>query len=317
MRVLIVGAGAVGQVYGRHLQRAGVEVAFFVKEKHAAEARSGFTMYPLDQGTEPVRFEGFDVLTSVAEVAARSWDQVWLAVSSPALRGAWLPGILGAIEGATLVMLQGGLDDRALVLERWSPERLVTGLIAFIAWNAPLPGDDRMPVPGVAYWLPPLTSSPFSGVDADVAVSRLRAGGLPAKVVEAVQRRSPFPSAALTSHVAALETAGWSFDEVRRSDHLALASAAAHQAMWISARQLGSRPPLAFRLGVRPVAARALLGWGPRLVPFDLEVYLREHFTKVGDQTRQHLRTWTELGKAQGQEVGALVELVRRLEGAR
>ena len=41
LRVLLVGAGAVGQVYGYHLQKGGAQVAFFVRPKHRAEAEGG------------------------------------------------------------------------------------------------------------------------------------------------------------------------------------------------------------------------------------------------------------------------------------
>ena len=41
MNVLIVGAGAVGQVYGRHLALGGAHVYYFVREKYAAEFAAG------------------------------------------------------------------------------------------------------------------------------------------------------------------------------------------------------------------------------------------------------------------------------------
>ena len=67
MNVLIVGAGAVGQVYGRHFQRGGADVAYLVKPEHLDETRRGFTLYPLNDGRPPppVRFEGFEALTDV------------------------------------------------------------------------------------------------------------------------------------------------------------------------------------------------------------------------------------------------------------
>ena len=60
-RVLVVGAGAVGQVYGRHAQLAGADVTFFVREKYRDEVTRGFTMYPLNRrrNTEPVEVTGF------------------------------------------------------------------------------------------------------------------------------------------------------------------------------------------------------------------------------------------------------------------
>ena len=49
MKVLIIGAGAVGQVYGRHLALGGAEVSFYVKDKYADYARKGFTFYTLSK----------------------------------------------------------------------------------------------------------------------------------------------------------------------------------------------------------------------------------------------------------------------------
>ena len=50
MRALIVGAGAVGQVYGLHLQRGGAEVGFFVKERQAAQANRRVRVARLEVG---------------------------------------------------------------------------------------------------------------------------------------------------------------------------------------------------------------------------------------------------------------------------
>ncbi|MGB3623971.1 MAG: 2-dehydropantoate 2-reductase N-terminal domain-containing protein, partial [Ketobacter sp.] len=42
---LIVGAGAVGQVYGHFLQRGGASVSYLVKEKYKYDCEKGFTLY--------------------------------------------------------------------------------------------------------------------------------------------------------------------------------------------------------------------------------------------------------------------------------
>src|SRR5262245_49596595 len=121
MRALIVGAGAVGQVYGHHLARGGAEVAFLVKPKYAGEARAGFTLYPLNargrKRTEPVRWRDYRVLTDHDEVAREPCDQVYLTVSSTAVRGDWLPDLARKIGDATVIALQPGLDDREHVLQ--------------------------------------------------------------------------------------------------------------------------------------------------------------------------------------------------------
>ena len=95
MNVLIVGAGAVGQVYGRHLALGGAHVHYFVREKYAEELRRGLAFYPLN-GRKPrasairMPVAPTDVLTRLDEVKAITWDQVYLCMSSPALRGPWL-----------------------------------------------------------------------------------------------------------------------------------------------------------------------------------------------------------------------------------
>src|SRR5512140_3185515 len=79
-RVLVVGAGAVGQVYARHAQQGGADVTFFVPEKCRDQIARGLDLSPLNRGRrrrpEPVRFEAFSVMSRTSEVAASRFDQV-------------------------------------------------------------------------------------------------------------------------------------------------------------------------------------------------------------------------------------------------
>src|SRR5262249_32829564 len=136
LRVLVVGAGAVGQAYGLHLQRGGAEVVFFVRDKYRAAAERGFDLYRLRGGGRParVRLDGCAVVSRADEVAARRFDQVYLTVSSPALHGPWLAELIAAAGDATIVSLQPGADDRAVLLAAGVPaERLVAGMITLIS----------------------------------------------------------------------------------------------------------------------------------------------------------------------------------------
>jgi 2-dehydropantoate 2-reductase len=323
MNVLLVGAGAVGQVYGRHLQKGGARVAFFVKPRYADEARRGFTMYPVARRGrwDPVRFEGFDVVTGLDAVAARRWDQVWLCVSSPALAGDWLAPFLEAARAAgvgTLVTLQPGLLDRQALTALWPDERLVSGLITLIAWQAPLPGHAEPNVPGVAYWFPPGAPNPFGGPP-DLArnvADALRVGGCPATVSEDVARQAALGSSSLIPLIAGLEVAGWSFEALRRDPILGIACAAGREAARVAAAHVGGSAgpgPLLMRPGL----VRTLVPFLPKLAPFDLETYLAYHFTKVGDQTRLMLSTYAGRGRALGQPVGAIEALAQRLDASR
>jgi 2-dehydropantoate 2-reductase len=318
MNILLVGAGAVGQAYGWHLQGGGASVSFLVHEKYAAACRAGLTLYPLNRPKatrwQPVPFTGFGVLTHTDTVAAATWDQVWLCISSPALRGPWLDALLDAIGSATLVFLQPGLRDREAILERWPAERLVQGRITLLSYQAPLPGE-HVPHPGVAYFFPPLSATPFTGPPArtQAVVDALRAGGCRAKVSPHVRQQVALGSAVLMPHVVALETAGWSVQALRTGPLLPLAARASHEAMRIAATYIGCPLPAA-RHVVHPLLTRLALGLAPRLLPFDLQTYLRYHFTKVGAQTRAAMAVYIALGTELGLSSTYLEQLLREPE---
>ncbi len=312
MKALIVGAGAVGQVYGQALQRAGVDVSFYVKPKHVDEAKQGFRMYPLNGKREPFRFEGFGVVTTPEEVRAQKWDQLWLAVSATAIMADWLPALIEATGDATVVCLQPGPESKARI-GPLAGDRLVYGIIAMIAYQAPLPGEARFTEPGIAYWYPP-GGSPFSGPDARCKpiVEALAKGGCPASQQVSLDANASFGGALLQVHVAALDSAGWSWTAVKRDDTLPLAKRAWREAAVIAANLLGTKPPWWTDL-VGPFGAKLAMVAAPLLIPIDVQTYFGYHFTKVGDQTRANLDHWIVTGQKAGLPVGALSELRGRM----
>lgn len=313
-RVLIVGAGAVGQVYGRHLRAGGASVAFLVRPRYAAEARQGFAMAYLNRGTAIEREEGFEILDDLAQVAGQRWDQLWLCISSPALRGDWLAPTLAAAGGARVISFQPGLRDGELLGTLVPPERLVKGLISFSAWSSPMPGEPEGPK-HLAYWMPPLSANLFEGPGAVEIAACLRAGGLPARrgpASEATARGS----AVLLPAVAALECADWSFAGLRRSPWAELAGRGASEAMAIGAAFHGVSPGLAGAL-VGPGLLRMASVVAPWVAPFDIERFFKAHFSKVGEQTLLALGAWIAEGKARGLPVTALSELEQALMQSR
>jgi 2-dehydropantoate 2-reductase len=315
-RVLVVGAGAVGQVYACHLARGGAIVTFLIKPAHAAELEGGLTLYPLNRPrrrrTEPVRFDGYAVLTDVAAAAAERWDQIYLTVSSTALRaGHWFAQLAAGLGSATLVLLQSGPEDRRFVQQHVPTEQLVQGVITVISYRAPMPGETRFPRPGIAYWFGPLAKSPLSGPRSASVVAALRAGGLPARRHRDVVPGSAYPTAMLMPLLAVLEQAGWKFGLVRERERLALAARAGEEALQVMARHQGQRPPFLLRLVNHPLAVRLVMAVAPRIMPFDLEAYLQVHFTKVGDQTRDFLRTYLALGRGAGLPTDALAQIAK------
>lgn len=312
-RILIVGAGAVGQVYGAHLQAGGAELVLYLKPRHVAAAAEGFLLRPLAR-EKVARLEPSPVVTSAAEAAAAGpFAQVWLCTSSTALAGDWLPELLAACGPAVVVCLQPGLDSQRRLEEHVPSERLVMGMISLVAYQSPLPaGEDPSLPEAVAYWFPPLSPSPFSGERREEVVAALRAGGCPAKTVPDAALPAALGSAFLMPHLVALELSDWRLSELRSSGRLAEASAASREALEIVRTEAGTRPsPL--RLAMRPWLTGALVCAAPHLAPFPLEPYLAYHFSKVGDQTRAMMARYVELGRARGLSTAALEGLLAAL----
>ncbi|MFP4598866.1 MAG: ketopantoate reductase family protein [Persicimonas sp.] len=315
-RILLVGAGAVGQAYGYHLRQGGAEVSFWVKEKYRAEVERGFLLHRHRMLRRPktVAFDDFDVLSDYDEVERREFDQVWLCVSSTAIRGQWLEDLAGRIGDATLVSLQPGIEAQRRVKEVYPPEKVVAGLITLIAYQAPLDGEDLDE--GVAYLLPPMTPIPFAGPAdrAERVAEALNRGGCSAVVDQDTPKLAAFGSAVMVPAIAGLEIAGWSLKRYRKTAALEISTAASKEALRVAGLYHWAKVPFSMRTLRRPELLGLGLTVAPALLPFDLEAYLEYHFTKVGDQTRQMIADYIELGEGQVTDTRAL-RVLRRLLG--
>ncbi len=324
-RILIIGAGTAGQVFGLHLARGGADVAVLVRPRHRQEAERGYALHHV-RPTGKRRHAALrpvEVLTSADEVArAARFDQAWLCVATTALADtAWLADVAAATAPATLVSFQPGLGVRADLERVASAERIAQGAIAFVAWASPLEGsrDPRelgASPPGVAYFLPPLERIVISGASERRAldvVAALRDGGLRADLVGDAEAELAFATAVLMPTIAALELAGWSFAAFRAGDHAERAARGAAEAIAVASRETGRAPPLATPLLSGPLLS--LGAWvAPAVAPFDVETYLRVHFTKVGAQTRLLLGSYVDRAIGAGLGHAALDDLLGRLE---
>lgn len=313
--VLVVGAGAVGQIYADALARGGARVTFYVRERYREETARGFTLVKLGwRGRRTAhRFEGFSVVSSPAEVAALRFGQVYLAIPSTGLVEPWLSELIAAIGEATLVNLTPSAGDRERILASgMAPTRLVDGFISIVSYHSPLPDEPhREQAPeGTAVWCPPGSPNLFSGPREHAApvVAALRAGGLPARLVRDVPARTSFMSSVFMAILLGLEKDNWSLDQLRRSS-LPLALAGAREAMLVTAHTFGS-PPLGVRAALWSPLLRMVLRLAPHVTPFPLEPYLKYHFTKVGAQTRHIIGVAIERGRAAGLPVSAMEQLL-------
>lgn len=317
MKILIVGAGSVGKVYGYHLSQAGVEISFFVKEKYAEAARAGFTLYPRSkkQTPTPITWTNFKVLTTREEVKRDYFDYVIFAMSSPALRTGWLEDFLQAIPQSVIVSLQPGMFDQDYLMKRLSPSRIISGTISILSYEAPIDGE-KDEKPGTAFWIPFGSYSMLSGVVAqvDLLIEFLVKGGIPAKRVKNAHQENIVASVTLTLMVEALKQNDWSFEKLLKSPALKAMSEAIPEAAAVQAKQAGAPVPKYTKI-FHPLLFKALFASTKFLVPFDLEKYMKVHFTKVGDQMSEHLDQLIEFGHASNLPVKKIEALEEGIRG--
>jgi len=319
-KVLIVGAGAVGQVYGHYLQRGGAEVSFFVKEKYKEECEKGFSLYRSRRVglSAPETFKAELIVTDYADVAAQQWDQVWIAVASTDLRGDWLGLLKDAIGEATLVMLQPDLDDKDYILGFFPAKQVVYGLVNFLSYQTPLPDmpshHPDFDKKGVAYLLLPMMPAEFSG-DPDQlpgVLDALADGRFPVKIQQNVPRIYADRSAMMIPLIALLEVNTWSIERLRNSDMLDTSVDAVREALDVVAAKF-HRP---LNLTEKYFSAWWLkiglpfIRW---LSPMDVESYLKYQFQKTAGQTRFMLQHFILEGEKEGRNVQSLQALLDRL----
>ena len=293
MRILIVGGGAVGQVLGLALRRAGVDLAFFARPAAAARLRQALDAggLPLTRVSRrravPLRLDGFQVFDDVAAARAFAPAQIWFTTPSPVYYTPWFAAFLQQVPARRALCFAPEGDRPEFRPAGLPAERLLFGGITFMAWQGAL-GDGGVAADGVPFWLPPLLAMPVIGPPAAAAevAALLRDGGLRAAVrPPAYGADQAALTAVLTAFVAGLELAGWSPARYRRDPALALAARAAREG--VAGQRAGSgrvtRALLAVALS-RPVFALATLLLPP-LFPFDLQAYLRFHYLKTRPQT--------------------------------
>ena len=310
--ILLVGAGAVGQVYGRHLQLGGANITFYVREKYLEPLKSGMPVYPLNRQSvqePPSSFTDYQLISTVEEVAAHAYDQIWLCVPANALRGEWLAPLLAASKEAIIVSLVPGLEEKSLLLDHISDNRLVCGMITLISYQAPLP-NEACHSPGMAYWFPPATPAYFSGPKEAVEgiVQRLKQGGQPAAAHKDVAAMGSSGTAILMPLLLGLERESWSFRQFTGTSALQDSLNAVKETLKIAAAQSGQKVPF-WRHALVPALFKLILWLGERVLPLPLETYLKYHFTKVGEQTRLFINSYIRLGQARGLPTSNLVKL--------
>jgi 2-dehydropantoate 2-reductase len=317
MKVAFVGAGAVGQTYAYFAQKGGASTAFLVKPRHVPNLPARLPQYLLNESSgrkAPVWLANDTMLTSNQELADWNPDVVFLCTSSDALRLPWTEELIAALSSSTtIVTLAAGVGDAARIRGFAGADRTIVGLIALIAYPAPLPGE-TVPESGNAIWFPPLSACPFDGPGDRLTpvLDVLRRGGMPVTQKRDLEGGTGWPNAILMPFLVGLEAENWSFDKFFAGGTPGTVADAIDETCGVVALTAPGRRPFFSRL-ISPLSLKLILRVGQRVIPLDLETYLRVHFTKVGAQTRMFIGEYIEAAEKAGLPSSALTSLTRQL----
>lgn len=316
--ILIIGAGAVGQVYAYHLAQAGYQVHFLLKEKYLKEAQQGFVLYNLRQDKKrqhPIVFKNFHCHSSWQSVANVQFSQVWLCVSSTALAAMDLAPMKAAVGEALVVVLQPDPDDVTRVQQVFGKQHVVAGMINMISYHTPL-ATEQTARDGIAFWIPPVMPMP---VDGEVeGVSALLAVLKKAKISALWQKRFAISNAHNTGFLmvflAALELSDWQFRQLSADKALIKTMIAAQQEVFAALHaEYGSQASIVLRQ-MKPWLLPVMLKVARHVAPLDMETYLQAHFMKVRSQTLLLLEAYIQRANKGGIAVPNLQGLVNKLD---
>jgi len=313
MKVLIVGAGAVGQVYGYQLQKAGHHVTFYGRNLDSGLKQKGFILYPLNQSRgNPVEFKNFAVAQRIEDLGRSQFDLIFLCFPSTGLYDAEFAKLAATFGDALVVVLQPGLKDQEYAKKLISSSSFVSGVITFIAFQTPLPGSKEHTIPGVAYWFPPGCKLVFSGQKmlAERVIKLFERSEVQGKWVENTIADGAIPAAILSCFVKAVENENWSIDQFLASPNLIQVQTAMQEAIAIICRHYRIKLPL-MRHFLTPWMFRMIIAFARWAMPFDLDVYLKFHYTKVAAQSQLDYESYLTLGAQYHLETTALKALLK------
>ncbi len=311
MKVLIVGCGAVGQVYGLFLQKAGVTLGYLDRLEKADVLKevldhAGLPVYQVSRAHRrdpvPHRLEHYQVLSDAAESQRFQPDQVWFTVPSQVYYSDWFKEFVQKVPAEQVVCFapEGARPEFFPPLDG-GKERLVFAGTTFMAWQGSLDGGGGR-VEGVNFWRPPL-AIPLAGPEAACREvgQMLKKAGFRFTIGKPDSHAQAATTALMTAFTVGLELSGWSLRSFRSSPCLLRqAAGAAREAV------LGQLPGAGALqkalLGVKVLTAAFYLAALvlPHLFPFDVEKYLKFHYTKTREQTLTLLELFEKDGTGRG-----------------
>jgi hypothetical protein len=322
MKVLIVGCGAVGQVFGLFLQKAGVALGLYdrpavVDKLKGALEQGGLPLFQLSRShrRDPVahRLQAYQVVGDVAESQRFKPDQIWFTTPSPVYYSEWFRDFLQKVPSERVVCFvpEGGRPE--FFPEGSGGDRLVFGGTTFMAWQGDLEGGGGRSE-GVNFWLSPLGIPLVGTEEACREVEQLlKKAGFRVMPGEQDSHMQASVTAVMTAFVAGLELSGWSLREFRKSPWLKRAAGAAHESALSQLPGAGTLTRVLLGASVLSMGFVLAAFFLPLLFPFDLEKYLKFHYMKTRDQTLALMDVFARDGKEQKLPVGDIQLLLQGL----
>jgi len=302
--VLIVGAGALGILTGYHLQLAGADITFFVRENRLAALGAPQILYCYDDGTLK-SFSSYRTATDLGTLAQTRFDYVLVTLDGAACLSEegtkLLAGIGDLIRESDAVIIVGGVGVRShyLATTRLPAHRIVEGTLGCLAYQT-----DRVIFP-----LHPPTD-PATLAKSSLAYHHLQGG--PGFFLAAAPRPAAEAFAALytLSKVSRAKVVSASLFAIISTAFFPM-TAICDLAGWPDAATLSANTPL---------MRNSALAWLLRkmeqaALPIDFSAFNHfHHGGKVRAQDLQVLRNCLAAGLARGRKMAALGELVARYE---
>lgn len=316
--ILMIGAGAVGQVYAYHLAQAGYHVHFLLKVKYLQHAQQGFVLYNLRQDKQrqqAIVFKNVHCHSAWQSVTNVQFSQVWLCVSSSALAAMDLAPMKAAIGEALVVVLQPDPDDVSRVQQVFGTQQVVAGMINMISYHTPL-ATEQTAREGIAFWIPPVIPMPVDGEEQGVSalLTVLKKANIRASWQKHFAISNAHNTGFLMVFLAALELSDWQFKRLLANKTLVKTMIAAQQEVFAALQaEYGRKANLALRQ-TKPWMLPTILKLARHIAPLDMETYLQAHFMKVRSQTLLLLGAYMQRAHKHGITVPNLQSLVAKLD---
>ena len=324
MKVLIVGCGAVGQVYGLALQKAGVTLGLLdqpavAKKLRQAREQGGLPLFQVSHKHRndpiPYRLKDYHVIADAVESRHFVPDQIWFTTPSQVYYSDWFHDFLRQVPSKRVVCFSPEGSRPEFFTEELG-DRVIFGGTTFMAWQGDLGGGGGRSE-GVNFWRSPLGISLTGTRDACHEVAQLlKPSGFKILVGKPGSHSQASVTAVMTAFVAGLELSGWSLRAYRKSPWLRCAAGACREAVISQLSRAG--------IFTRALLSSPVLSAGfflatlflPLLFPFDLEKYLKFHYTKTREQSIVLLNVFLKDGIHCGIKVTNIQSLIKGLQNA-